>query len=146
LFFLDDLRLGQRFRSGSLPVEAEEIRTFARAYDPQPFHLDEVAAQSSLFGGLAASGWHTAALTMRLLVEGGAPLAGGLIGAGCELAWPKPTRPGDILTVDSEVVEIRPSRSRPDRGMVTLRSETRNQHGDIVQTLTAKLVVPRRPS
>jgi acyl dehydratase len=143
--FLDDLEVGQRFTSGAHRLEAAEIKAFAGQYDPQPFHLDEAAAADSLFGGLAASGWHTAAVTMRLLVEGGAPFAGGLVGAGAEVAWPRPTRPGDELTVVSEVVEIRPSRSRPERGMVTLKSETRNQRGEVVQTLVARLVVPRRP-
>ncbi len=143
-YFLDDLAPGQRFTSGTSRVEPDEIKAFAASYDPQPFHLDEQAAAASLFGGLAASGWHTAAITMRLLVEGGAPLAGGLIGAGCELAWPRPVRPGDELTVVSEVLEVRPSRSRPDRGMVTVRSETLNQQGEVVQTMVAKLVVPRR--
>jgi acyl dehydratase len=143
--FLDDLEVGQRFTSGAHRLEAAEIKAFAGQYDPQPFHLDEATAADSLFGGLAASGWHTAAVTMRLLVEGGAPFAGGLVGAGAEVAWPRPTRPGDELTVVSEVVEIRPSRSRPERGMVTLKSETRNQRGEVVQTLVARLVVPRRP-
>jgi acyl dehydratase len=146
LFFLDDLQVGQRFQSGSHRLSVGEIKSFAGSYDPQPFHLDEAAAEGSLFGGLAASGWHTAAITMRLLVQGGAPLAGGLIGAGCELAWPRPTRPGDTLSVESEVLEIRPSRSKPDRGMITLKSETRNQDGDVVQVLTARLVVPKRPA
>jgi acyl dehydratase len=143
--FLDDLEVGQRFTSGAHRLDAAEIKAFAGQYDPQPFHLDEATAADSLFGGLAASGWHTAAVTMRLLVEGGAPFAGGLVGAGAEVAWPRPTRPGDELTVVSEVVEIWPSRSRPERGMVTLKSETRNQRGEVVQTLVARLVVPRRP-
>ncbi len=142
--FLDDLEVGQRFTSGSHRLDAAEIKAFAGQYDPQPFHLDDAAAADSLFGGLAASGWHTAAVTMRLLVEGGAPFAGGLVGAGADVAWPRPTRPGDELTVVSEVVEIRPSHSRPERGTVTLRSETRNQRGEVVQTLVARLVVPRR--
>ena len=103
-------------------------------------------AKGTLLAGLAASGWHTAAITMRLLVDGGAPIAGGIIGAGGEVSWPKPTRPGDILQVESEILDVTPSRSRPDRGIVTLRSETFNQRGEIVQTLTAKLVVPRRPA
>ena len=145
LLYLDDLSPGQRFTSASLAVDADAIKAFARQFDPQPFHLDEAAAEASLFGGLAASGWHTAALTMRLLNDGGAPIAGGIIGAGGEIAWPQPTRPGDVLTVVSEVIEVKPSKSRPDRGMVTLRSETRNQKGEPVQVLTAKLVVPRRP-
>jgi acyl dehydratase len=143
---LEDLAVGQRFRSGSLPLAADDIKDFAGRFDPQPFHLDETAAKGSLFAGLAASGWHTAAITMRLLVEGGAPIAGGVIGAGGEISWPRPTRPGDILHVESEVIEIRPSRSRPERGMVTLRSETINQKGEVVQVLVAKLVVPRRPA
>lgn len=142
--YLDDLSVGQRFTSGSLTVDEEEIFSFARRYDPQPFHLDEEAAKATLFGGLAASGWHTAALTMKLLVGGGAPIAGGIVGAGGQIEWPRPTRPGDTLTVHSEVLEIVPSRSRPERGMVTLRSETQNQKGEAVQVITMKLVVPRR--
>jgi acyl dehydratase len=142
--YLDDLHVGQRFASATHAIDADQIKAFASAFDPQPFHLDDQAAEGTFFGGLAASGWHVAALTMKLLVEGGAPIAGGVIGAGGEFSWPKPTRPGDVLQVMSEVLEITPSRSRPDRGMVTMRSETRNQHGDVVQILTAKLVAPRR--
>lgn len=143
-YYLEDLHVGQCFRSPELEVSVERIVAFAREFDPQPFHLDEAAAAASLFGGLAASGWHTAALTMRLLVAGGAPLAGGIIGASAEIAWPKPTRPGDVLHVESEVLEVVPSRSRPERGRARVRSETRNQHGEVVQTLLATLVVPRR--
>ena len=146
LFYLDDLQPGQRFVSGSHALDEAQIKDFAARFDPQPFHLDETAADASLFAGLAASGWHTAAITMRLLVGGGAPVAGGVIGAGGEINWPRPTRPGDILHVESEIVDVTPSRSRPERGMVTLRSETRNQRGEVVQVLTAKLVVPRRPA
>ena len=146
LFYLDDLEVGQRFVSGAHELDAAQIKAFARQFDPQPFHLDEAAAENSMFGGLAASGWHTAAITMKLMVEGGAPLAGGLIGAGGELRWPRPTRPGDRLHVESEIIEIAPSRSRPERGMVTVRSETINQRGEVVQAMTAKLVVPRRPA
>ena len=138
--YLDDLEVGRRFTSGSVRVDEAAIKAFAAQFDPQPFH------RASVFGGLAASGWHTAGLTMRLLVDGGAPIAGGVVGAGGEIAWPRPTRPGDVLTVESEVLAVTPSRSRPDRGMVTLRSTTLNQHGEAVQILTAKLVVPRRPS
>lgn len=144
LLYLDDLSVGQRFSRGSYAVTAEEIKDFASRYDPQPFHLDEELAAASFFAGLAASGWHTAAMTMRMLVEGGVPIAGGLIGAGGELAWPQATRPGDILTVESEVLEITPSRSRSDRGVVTVRSETLNQRGEVVQRFTMRLVVPRR--
>lgn len=145
-FYLEDLKVGQRFTSGTFRVDAEQIKAFAEQFDPQPFHLDEDAAKDSLFGGLAASGWHTAAITMRLLHDGGAPIAGGVIGAGGEIEWPNPTRPDDVLTVESEVMEVRPSKSRPDRGMVVLRSETRNQHGQPVQVSTMRLVVPRRPA
>jgi len=143
-FYLDDLQVGQRFTSGTRAVDAAQIKAYAREFDPQPFHLDEEAAKATMFGGLAASGWHTMAITMRLLVESGLPLAGGIIGAGGEINWPKPTRPGDVLHVVSEVEEVTPSRSRPDRGMVRVRSETRNQRGEVVQVLIAKLVVPKR--
>jgi acyl dehydratase len=144
--FLDDLHVGQRFSSGAHAIEEQQIKAFAGAFDPQPFHLDEDAAKETLFGGLAASGWHTAAITMRLLVDGGAPIAGGIIGAGGEISLPKPTRPGDVLQVECEILEVTPSRSRSDRGMVTMRCETFNQRGETLQILTAKLVVPRRPA
>jgi acyl dehydratase len=144
LLYLNDLQVGQRFTSRTLLVDEAEIKAFASRFDPQPFHLDEIAAKDSLFSGLVASGWHTAAMTMRLLVEG-LPLAGGLIGAGGELSWPRPTRPGDILHVEIEIVEIIPSRSRPDRGVALTRIVTRNQRDEEVQILVAKLVVPRRP-
>lgn len=143
--YFDDLSIGQVFTSGSHAMDEGQIKAFAAQFDPQPFHLSEEGGKGTLFGGLAASGWHTAAITMRLIVENGAPIAGGVIGAGGELAWPRPTRATDILTVESEVVEVVPSRSRPDRGMVSMRNTTRNQHGDVLQVFTAKLVVPRRP-
>ena len=141
---LEDLHVGQTFVTSSVTVTAEAIKAFARDYDPQPFHLDEAAARDSLFGGLAASGWHTAALSMRLLVDG-LPFAGGLIGVGGETTWPRPTRPGDTLTVYVEILEITPSKSRPDRGMVRTRNETRNQHGEPVQISKLGIVVWRRP-
>ncbi len=136
--------MGQKFRSGTVALDASQIKEFARNFDPQPFHLREGSAADTMFGGLIASGWHTAALTMRLLASGGLPLAGGIIGRGAELAWPKPVRPGDTLRVDSEVLEIVPSRSRPDRGTVTVRSTTLNQNDEPVQTMTAQIVVKRR--
>jgi acyl dehydratase len=144
-FYLEDLRVGQRFVSGAHQIDEEQIRAFAKQFDPQPFHLDAEAAKATFFGELIASGWHTAAITMRLLVESGLPIAGGLIGAGAEITWPKPVRAGAMLHVESEILELRPSRSRPDRGLVTVRSETRDQIGEIVQVLVAKLIVPRRP-
>jgi acyl dehydratase len=143
-YYLDDLRVGQRFVSGSHTLDADQITRFAAEFDPQPFHLDDEAARHSVFEGLAASGWHTAAVTMRLLVAGGAPIAGGIVGVGGEIKWLKPARPGDTLQVFSDVTEITPSRSRPDRGIVTITSETRNQHGEPVQRFIGKLVVPRR--
>jgi acyl dehydratase len=145
LLYLDDLQAGQRFTTGSHLMTAAQIKEFAAQFDPQPFHLSEEAAQHSLFGALAASGWHTAAITMRLLVTTGPRLAGGVIGASGEIKWPLPTRPGDRLHVESEVVAVRSSRSRPERGIVTLRSATHNQHGKVVQLMSANLVVARRP-
>jgi acyl dehydratase len=142
--YLEDLRVGQRFVSGTHRLDEEQIRAFAEQFDPQSFHLDAEAAKTTLFEGLVASGWHTAAITMRLLVESSLPIAGGIVGAGGEVTWPNPTRPGDVLQVESEVLELRPSRSRPDRGIATLRSETRNQLGEVVQVLVAKLVVLRK--
>ncbi len=144
--YLDDLTIGQRFVSGSHTMDADEIRQFAARYDPQPFHMDEAAGRSSLFGGLVASGWHTAGTSMRLIVEGGLPIAGGIIGTGGELLWTAPVRPGDTLHVECEVLEITPSRSKPDRGTVRVRCITLNQHGEMVQSFTPKLVVPRRPA
>lgn len=143
-FYLDDLVVGQRFTSDSHVVTESEIKAFAAQFDPQPFHLDNEAAKATLFGGLAASGWHTAAISMELLVKSGLPLAGGIIGTGGELNWLKPVRPGDALTVTSEVLEITPSSSRPDRGSIRVRIETRNQDGEVVQTFTPRLVIPRR--
>lgn len=143
--FLDDLAVGQRFSSAEHQLDVEQVIAFARQFDPQPFHLDAVAAKQTFFKGLVASGWHTAAVTMKLLVSGGAPIAGGVIGAGVEIEWPRPTQPTDRLHVESEIVDIRPSRSKPDRGLVFLRTKTINQNGDVVQLLTSRLVVPRRP-
>jgi acyl dehydratase len=142
--YFDDLHVGQRFVSASFALDAAQITSFACQYDPQPFHMDDAAARSSVFGGLAASGWHTAALTMKLLVESGPPLAGGIIGGTAAVEWPRPTRPDDILTVFSEIEEIAPSRSRPERGSVVMRSETRNQRNEVVQVVRARLIVPRR--
>jgi acyl dehydratase len=142
--YLEDFAVGQRFTSGTHAIDANQIKAFALRFDPQPFHTDEVAAQASFFRGLAASGWHTAAITMSLLVKSGMTIAGGLIGAGCELSWPRPTRPGDVLQVESEVLAVTPSRSKPDRGMITLKSETKNQRGEVVQVLTSKMLVWRR--
>jgi acyl dehydratase len=143
--YLEDLAVGQRFTSETYVMEAERIKEFAAEFDPQPFHIDESAANASVFKGLAASGWHTAAVAMRLLVTGGLPFANGLVGLGGEVAWPRPTRPGDILHVESEIVEIKPSRSKPHQGIVTVRGTMLNQHGEAVYVLTAKLLALKRP-
>jgi acyl dehydratase len=143
--YLEDFAVGQRFLSATHAIDADQIKAFASQFDPQPFHTDEAAARDSFFHGLAASGWHTASITMSLLVRSGMPIAGGLIGAGCEIAWPRPTRPGDVLQVESEVLAVTPSRSRPERGMITLKSETKNQKGEVVQVLTSKMLVWKRP-
>jgi acyl dehydratase len=144
LLYLEDFAPGQEYASGTLKVTAEDIKTFAREFDPQPFHVDEAAASATFFKGLAASGWHTAALTMRLLVEGELRIAGGTIGAGMEeMRWPRPVRPGDELHVKSEVLEVRPSKSRPEQGLVKVRTTTYNQDNEPVQVFTGNLLVQR---
>jgi acyl dehydratase len=142
--YFEELSAGQKFGSPSLTVEADQIVAFAREFDPQPFHLDDTAARRSIFEGLAASGWHTAAMTMRLCVAGDFRPAGGILGIGGELNWLKPVRPGDTLRVECEVLETRASRSRPAQGIVKIRVATFNQHGDIVQTFEPTLFVDRR--
>ena len=146
VLYLDDLSVGQRFSSDSYRMDEDRVKAFAAEFDPQPFHLDEAAAQDSIFRGLAASGWHTAAATMRLVVTGELRIAGGVIGLGGDITWPKPTRPGDTLRVESEIVEIVPSRSKPNQGIVTVRMTTLNQNGEEVQVFIAKLLVFRRPA
>jgi acyl dehydratase len=144
--YFEDFAVGQTFGSGRRRIEAERIKSFAAEFDPQPFHLDDEAARATMFRGLAASGWHTAALTMRLLVESELRPAGGIIGGRIEeLHWPRPVRPGDELRVESEVLEVRPSNSRPDQGLIKVRTTTLNQNGEPVQIFIANLFVPRRP-
>lgn len=144
--YLEDLVSGQVFRGDAVfVVDETDIKAFASQFDPQPFHLSHEAAKETVFGGLAASGWHTSAITMRLLVTDGLPLAGGIIGAGMEeLRWPKPVRPGDRLRIESEVIEVRPSKSRPSQGLLKVRTITINQSGQPVQILVANLLVLRR--
>ena len=145
--YLDDFAAGQIFGSRRMRIDEDRIKSFAAEFDPQPFHLDAEAARKSLFGGLAASGWHTAALTMRLLVESEIKPVGGIVGAGVdELRWPRPVRPGDELRVESEVLEVRPSKSRPEQGIIKVRTTTLNQNGEAVQIFVGNLVVPRRPA
>jgi acyl dehydratase len=142
---LEQLTPGARFTTQSYELGEAELTAFAQQFDPQPFHLDAAAARASVFGGLVASGWHTAAITMRLLVTSGLPIDGGMIGLGGEISWPRPTRAGDILHVESEVIEVRPTR-RDDRAVVTMRSRTCNASGEAVQIFTAKLLVTQRPT
>jgi acyl dehydratase len=144
--YLDDLAVGRKFVTGSTILTLEGCKAFAYEFDPQPFHLDEAAARDSVFGRIAASGWYTAALSMRLLVQSEMMIAGGLIGLGGEMTWPRPTYPGDTLHVESEVLAIRVSQSKPDRGVVTMRNQTMNQHGEPVQVVVVKMMVPRRPA
>jgi acyl dehydratase len=145
--YLEDFSAGQKFESGRLRVDRDRVKSFAAEFDPQPFHLDDEAAKRSLFGGLAASGWHTAALTMKLLVESELKPAGGILGAGFdEFRWPKPVRPGDELHLDIEVLETRASKSRPDQGVIKLRTTTLNQNNEPVQISVGNLIVPRRPA
>ena len=145
LLYLDDLAVGCKFATSSVTLTLEGCKAFAAEFDPQPFHLDEAAARQSVFGRLAASGWYTASLTMRLLVEGEMTIAGGLIGLGGEITWPRPTYPGDTLRVETEVLAIRVSESKPDRGVVTARNQTLNQRGEPVQIAVVRMLVPRRP-
>jgi len=143
--YLEDFEVGQKFSSDRLRVEKERIKTFAAEFDPQPFHLDDEAARNTMFGVLAASGWHTAAITMKLLVESDLKPAGGIVGAGFdELRWPLPVRPGDELRVESEILNVRTSKSQPQQGLIKVRTTTLNQNDEPVQVAVGNLVVPRR--
>ena len=142
--YLDELKAGMQFESPTFAVSEGDIRRFASEFDPQPFHLDDTAAKRSIFGGLAASGWHTAAITMRLLVSGGLPIAGGIVGMSVEIAWVKPVRAGDVLHVVSTVQEVKRSKSKPSQGVATVVSETMDEFGEVVQRLVSQLLVPAR--
>lgn len=144
--YLEDFAVGQITKGGEVTVTAEAIITFARQFDPQPFHLDDEAARQTLFGGLAASGWHTAAMTMSMLIADPDGPANGFIGLGVEdIRWPIPTRPGDRLSIENEVLDVRPSQSKPETGILTVRTTTLNQNDKPVQIMTSKLLVVRRP-
>lgn len=148
ILYLEDFTPGQRFVGNTrIRIEEDRVKTFASEFDPQAFHVDASAANASIFRGLAASGWHTAAVTMRLLVDSGLQPAGGIVGAGFdELRWPRPVRPGDELRVESEVLEVRPSKTRPEQGLIKVRTNTLNQNGEVVQTSVGNLVVQCRPA
>lgn len=145
LVYFEDLAPGMSFSSGTVTLSAADIKAFAAQFDPQPFHLDEAAGEASFFRGLAASGWHTASLGMRLMVTSGPRLAAGYIGAGGDISWKRPVYAGDTLRLRGEFIELKPSRSRPDRGIALVRCETFNQRDELVQVMTAQVVVLRRP-
>jgi acyl dehydratase len=143
--YLEDYAVGQTYGSGRIRVDETQIKAFAAEFDPQPFHMDETSAARTIFGGLAASGWHTAAITMRLMVDGDLKPAGGIVGAGFEeFRWPRPVRPGDLLHVQCEILDVRTSKSRPERGLIKVKTTTFNQANDAVQIMVGTLVVPRR--
>ena len=143
--FLEDFAVGQMYGSGRLTVDEARIKSFAAEFDPQPYHLDDQLARGSIFGTLVASGWHTAAITMRLLVDGDLKPAGGIVGVGFDqLSWPHPVYPGDELHVESEILEVRPSKSRPNQGLIKVKTTTMNQDGKAVQVSVGNLIVPRR--
>jgi len=142
--YFDDLKAGEKFQSDTFEVPAKEIIEFAEKFDPQKFHLHAKSAERSIFKGLVASGWHTAAITMRLFVKT-LNFAEGAIGLGVdELRWPNAVRPGDVLNVETEILEARLSRSKPNHGIIRLRNVTRNQRGEVAQTMTANALIPRR--
>ena len=145
--YLEDIRVGDRFHSGQHTLTEAGIIEFARQFDPQPMHLDPEAAKGTIFGGLIASGWYTAAIVMKLRLESDERVAGGLIGLGVEqVRWPRPARPGDTLHLESEVLDVHPSRSHPDHGVVRMRETALNQRGEVVLTMVTSLWVPRRPT
>jgi acyl dehydratase len=143
--WLDDLHVGHRFRTDVYDLTADDIVEFATKWDPQPFHVSDETARGTFFHGLAASGWHTAAITMRLLVTSGLPLAGGMIGAGGEVTWPTATRPGDQLHVEGEIVDVRAPKSNPGRGLITVAYDTVNQDGEMRQRSKARLLAFAKP-
>jgi acyl dehydratase len=143
--YFEDFKVGDTFAGGSVDVTQDAIIAYARQFDPQPFHTDPEAAKKTMFGELVASGWHTASITMSLFATSEIRIVNGIIGGGVEqLAWPRPVRPGDRLSVRSEVLETRPSQSKPDRGMIRVRVETLNQNGEVVQSFVGQLVVLKR--
>ncbi|MGO9544214.1 MAG: MaoC family dehydratase [Rhodomicrobium sp.] len=146
LLYLEDLAPGMIFKAGPEKIGEADIIAFAEQFDPQAFHTDPEAAKATLFKGLAASGWHTAGLTMRMLANGGMPFAGGSIGLGVELSWPRPVRPGDKLSVECEILDITPSRSKPNQAIATLKTTTKNQYGETVQIMTSKNLAFKRGS
>ncbi len=143
-FFFEDVEVGQRFATATATITAERIKSFGAEFDPQPQHLSEATARDTPFGELVASGWHTGSLSLSLMIRGGPSFIGSM-GLGLqEVAWPIPVRPGDTLRVETEILEKRPSRSRPDRGLITMRSVTLNQRDEAVMTVRHTVMASRR--
>ena len=143
--YLEDYAVGQTYGSGVVRIDGERMKSFASEFDPQPFHISDEGAKGTIFGSLAASGWYTAAITMKLLVEGDLKPAGGVVGLGFEeFRWSKPVRPGDELRVQSEILDVRTSKSRPGWGLIKVRNTTTNQAGEAVQVVVGNLMVPAR--
>jgi len=144
-YYMEDLSVGQRYTSGPIDVSEEDAIDFARKYDPQEFHTNPAEAKLSLFGGLIISGWHTAALTMRLIIEASPRMKGGMIGRSVEkISWLRPVKPGDKLTYEGEILELRASNSNPTRGVMRVKNSTFNQSGEKVLEMESVVFVPRR--
>lgn len=144
LLYFEDFEIGQEYVSDTYEMTKEEIIKFAKQFDPQIFHIDEEAAKNTFFGGLAASGWHTASISMKLNVQSKMKFAGGMIGASLELSWPMPTRVGHILQVYSKVIDVKPINSRPKHGFIVMQSETKNQFGEVLQRQKTHILVERK--
>jgi acyl dehydratase len=144
--YMDDLKVGQKFTSGPLDVTADDIMAYAKKYDPQDFHTDPARAKNTVFGELIASGWHTASLTMRLIIEASPPMKGGMIGRSVErMSWLKPVKPGDKLFFEGEILDLRASNSNPERGIMRVKNTTFNQNHEPVLEMETVVFVPRRP-
>ncbi len=140
----EDFPIGTSLVSTGYPITADAIMDFGRKFDPQIFHRDPDVAEKTLFGGLAASGWHTAAVSMRLFVDT-MDVAGGIMGLGVdELKWPNAVRPGDELRLEIEILEARHSKSRPGYGIIRIRKVTKNQRDEVVQSFITNTMLPRR--
>lgn len=143
--YFEDLHIGQKFTAGDVLVTEEAIIAYGKQFDPQDFHTDPVKAKDTVFGELVASGWHTAGMTMRMIVDASPKMKGGMVGRSVEkIGWPRPVRPGDRLSVEVEVMELRPSATNPARGTMRTKNTTFNQKGEIVQEMEAIIFVPKR--
>ena len=143
--YMEDCQIGQKFTAGPVTMTEADIIAYARQFDPQDFHTDPEKAKDTMFQGLAASGWHTASVTMRLILMAVPPMKGGMVGRQVEkMGWPRPVRPGDQLSLECEIVEMRPSSKDPSRGIARTRNTTRNQDGKVVMEMDTVIFIPRR--